>query len=144
MELTNIQKCLEEFLSKKDLKLFEVSYFKKDSILQVMLDESLDLDNIEIISNEISSYLDTIDIDLDSYLLDVTTVGSERPIRNESELKDSVGSYIYIKTKEEELNGTLEKFEEGILTISYKEKTKNKIKTISYTDIKKIRHAIKF
>ena len=88
--------------------------------------------------------MDKYDDEFDEYLLDVSSVGLERPIRSEEELKEAIGSYIYVKTSKREIYGSLKSFKEGILVIKHKEKNLSVESTINYKDIKKVRYAVKF
>ena len=145
MKLDNIKSKLEEFLSQKQLKLFEIDYNKSDQTLQILLDEKLDMDRLEEISNEISNYLDQFDDEFEeNYILDVSTVGAERPIRNEDELRAAVGEYIYVKTKDSEYYGTLLDYTDGIIHLDVKDKTRNINVSVDYEKSKKIRYAVKF
>ena len=144
MDLEKIERELRPFLEEKGHSLYEVKFQKKDSILSVILDESLDMNAIEEVSKEVSDFLDRYDEEMEAYLLDVSTVGIERPIRNAEEVKKAVGSYVFVKTKEEKLQGTLESFENGILTLSYLEKTRKKHKAIPYENVKQMRYAVRF
>jgi len=144
MNLEKLKEEIKNFLKKSGYQLYDVTYQKNDSILSVVLDEVLDLKKVEEISNELSTYMDTIDQDMGNYILDVSTVGCEKPIRNEEEIKKAIGSYIYLKTKEVELNGTLLSFEENVIELEYKDKTRVKKMTINYKDVKQMRYAIKF
>jgi len=145
MDLKLIKEDLNEFCSSKGWHLFEVSYNHKDNAIEVLLDDKFDLDQLENVSNEISSYMDKYDNDIEgNYVLDVSTVGVERPIRNQEELKEAIGQYIYAKTKDDEVYGYLNKFENDVLSIAYKEKTVDKIKNIEYSKLKKVRYAVKF
>ena len=141
MDLSRVKKSLKEFVEEKGMKLFEVTYHKKDATLSVLLDEKLNMDELEKISQEISDHLDRFD---DNYLLDVSTVGVERPIRNEEELLEAIGAYIYVKTKEREYYGTLKSFEEGTLLLETKEKNRTKDVSVDYSQIKRIRYAVQF
>ena len=145
MDLTEIEKDLNNYLSEKNLKLFEMKYYKSDATLSVLLDEQLEMDNLEKISAEISDLLDKYENDFeDNYILDVSTVGAERPIRNEEELIKAIGEYIYVKTKEDEVYGYLKKYENGVMSVEYKFKNTDKIKNIEYSKTKKVRYAVKF
>ncbi|MBQ1534357.1 MAG: hypothetical protein IIZ64_06045 [Erysipelotrichaceae bacterium] len=145
MDLSRVKKSLKEFVEEKGMKLFEVTYHKKDATLSVLLDEKLNMDELEKISQEISDHLDRFDDEFDdNYLLDVSTVGVERPIRNEEELLEAIGAYIYVKTKEREYYGTLKSFEEGTLLLETKEKNRTKDVSVDYSQIKRIRYAVQF
>lgn len=144
MNIKELKEKLETFIETKSLHLFDLEYSKKDNILTVLIDETLSLDELEVLSNEISKFMDEYDEELDAYILDVCNVGAERPIRNSKEIKEALGSYIYVKTKDKEYNGTLDKYEDNVLTISYKDKTRNKVVTVNENEIKKIRYAVSF
>ena len=145
MNTDKIKKEIEGFLSSRGMKLFDLQYSKKDQTLTVLLDEKLAMDELEEVSNEISQLLDKYEDEfVDNYFLDVSTVGAERPIRNEEELKDAVGEYIYVKVKGNEYYGTLHSFENETLTLKVKDKTREKDVLIEYPQIKKVRYAVKF
>lgn len=145
MDLSKVKKSLQEFTAEKGMKLFEVSYHRKDATLSVLLDEKLNMDELEKISEEISDHLDRFENEFDdNYLLDVSTVGVERPIRNEQELLEAIGAYIYVKTKEKEYYGTLKSFAEGKLLLETKDKNRTKDVSVDYSQIKKMRYAVQF
>ena len=145
MKLDSVKAKLEDYLKENDLKLFEISYSKKDETLSILLDEKLDLDKLEEISNDISNYLDQYEDEFeDNYILDVSTVGAERPIRNEDELNKAVGEYIYVKTKEVEYYGTLLDYTDGIIHLEVMDKTKKKNVSVDYSKTKQVRYAVKF
>ncbi|MDO4198582.1 MAG: hypothetical protein Q4D13_06315 [Erysipelotrichaceae bacterium] len=145
MELKKIESDLKTFLDEKGRHLFEVKYHKKDTTLSILLDDTLNMDELEKISEELSEYMDKYEDEFeDNYILDVSTVGVERPIRNEDDLIKAVGSYIYVKTKENEYNGTLKEYKDGIMTLEVKDKTRKKDVSIEYKNTKKVRYAVEF
>ena len=145
MDIKVIEKDLNEFLTGKNLHLFEVKYFKSEQTLSVVLDDKIEMDELELVSNDVSKILDKYEDDFDTnYILDVTTVGVERPIRSEEELIKAIGEYIYVKTKDDEIYGYLKKYENGVLSIDYKQKNIDKIKNVEYAKVKKMRYAVKF
>ena len=145
MNLDKIKEVLEDFLKEKHLKLFEITYRKSDLVLSVLLDETLNMEELEKISGEISDLLDRYEDELpDNYFLDVSTVGVERPIRNEEELKGAVGKYIYVKTKDAEYYGTLHAYADGILSLDVRDKTRTKNVSLEYAKTKKVRYAVEF
>ena len=145
MNLETIKKDLEEYITKKDLKLFEINYSKADQTLGIILDEKLNMDELEDVSNDLSTYLDKYDKEFDdNYILDVSTVGVERPIRNEDELIQAINSYIYVKTKENEYNGTLKSYENGQMKLECMDKTRTKEVVVDYKQTKIVRYAVNF
>ena len=145
MNTEKIRNVLTGFVNEKGMKLFDIEYKKSDQTLTVLLDEKLDMDALEKISGEISSFLDQYEDEFaDNYFLDVSTVGVERPIRNEEEVRYAVGEYIYVKTKDNEYYGTLTSFNNGMMNLKVKDKTREKDVSIEYSKTKKVRYAVKF
>ena len=144
MDLKKIETELKDFLREKELTLYELNHIKKDNILQVVLDESLDMEQIEAVSSEVSDFMDRYEDELDAYLLDVCTAGIERPIRGDEEMKKAVGSYVNVKTKENVYEGTLTEVTEEELRLSVKDKTRDKLITVPKKQVKKMRYAVKF
>ena len=139
MNLEEIRTLLQDFIESKKHKLFDIEYHKGDQTLTVLLDE------LESISGEISSFLDQYEDKMpDNYFLDVSTVGAERPIRNEKELMEALGEYIYVKTKDKEYYGTFTSYNNGVMNLKVKEKTREKDVSVNYQDTKKVRYAVKF
>lgn len=145
MDLKVIENDLKAYLESKNLHLFELKYHKSEQTLSILLDDKLDMDKLEEISTNLSDYMDKYENDIEgNYILDVSTVGAERPIRNEEELMKALGEYIYVKTKDDAQYGYLKKYENGVLSLDYKEKNIDKTKNIEYSKIKKVRYAVKF
>lgn len=145
MNLDIINSDLKDYLKTKDLKLFEVTYHKGDKTLSIILDEKLDMNKLEEVSNDLSTYMDKYADEFeDNYILDISTVGVERPIRNEDELKQAIGSYIYCKGKDFEYNGTLNDYSDGIMKLEYMDKNIKKNASIEYKNVKQVRYAVKF
>ena len=145
MNLENIRNSLNDYCSKNKLKLFDITYSKSEETLSIILDEKFDMNELEKVSNEISTYLDQYEDEfVDNYILDISTVGVERPIRNEEELKAAIGDYIYVKTKEEEYTGTFIDYKDGIILLEIKDKTRIKDIEVDYSKTKIVRYAVKF
>lgn len=144
MEVNTFKEALSKDIESVGYHLYSLTYKKKDNILEVLIDESLDLDGISRLSELISGFMDKYDKDFDEYLLDVSCAGCERRIRNEFELRRAVGEYVHIKTREFEEDGYLKSFENGKVTVEYMDKTRKKAVTVNYDDIKMIRYAVKF
>ena len=144
MEVNTFKEALSKDIESVGYHLYSLTYKKKDNILEVLIDESLDLDGISRLSELISGFMDKYDEDFDEYLLDVSCAGCERRIRNEDELRRAVGEYVHIKTRDFEEDGYLKSFENGKVTVEYMDKTRKKAVTVNYDDIKMIRYAVKF
>lgn len=144
MEIEKLKDNLKRDLKSLGYDLYDVSYQKKDNILSVIVDKQMDLNEVEELSKKVSSIMDLYDEDMDEYLLDVSSVGIEREIRDKKELEKAVGSYIYVKTKELKVYGDLLEFKDDVLTLETKDKNITKKVNINYSDIKFVRYAVKF
>lgn len=145
MKLDNIKNDVNKYLLEKKIKLFDITYNKAESSLCILLDEKLELDKLEEISNDLSIVLDKYDEDFDeNYILDVSTVGAERPIRDKDELANAIGSYIYVQIKNNEYYGNLIEFADEVLVLETKDKTRIVKVSIDYKDVKQVRYAVKF
>ena len=145
MDLQKIKDVLKEYAQNKELDLFDVTYRRSDQILSVTFDEELSMDKLEEISAEVSKLLDAYEDEFDdNYFLDVSTVGAERPIRNEEELNKAVGNYIFVKDKEGEYYGDLISLENGIIRLEVKDKTRTRTVEIDYKNTKEVRYAVRF
>lgn len=145
MDLKKIENDVKEYLSSKNYKLFSMNYHKKDETLEILLDNKMDMDELEAISNDVSKFLDQYENEFDcNYILDLSTVGVEKPIRNLQEANEAISSYVYVKTKDGEYNGTLLSVQDDVMELEVKDKTRNKKVLINYKDAKKMRYAVKF
>lgn len=144
MNIKELKENLKRDLTSLGYELYDVSYSKSDKTLSVVIDKNMDLKEIESISKKVSKIMDLYDEDMDEYLLDVSSVGVERPIKSEEEMSKAIGSYIYVKTKDEKIYGDLKSYKEGILTLETKDKNLTKEIKINYADIKIARYAVKF
>ena len=146
MDLKRISEVLKAFAKEKGYQIYDISYHKKDQTLSVLFDEQLSLDEIEERSALISAFLDDYEEEFpDQYLLDVSTAGAERAIRDEDELKQALGGYIFVKDKEKnEYTGTLKSYDEGIMVLEVMDKNRTREVTVPYANVRKVRYAVKF
>lgn len=144
MEIKELKEKLGNDLLSLGYKLYDCYFEKKEHILHVVIDAKMDMNQIEELSKKVSEIMDLYDGDMDEYMLDVSTVGIEKEIRSEDELKEAVGSYIYVKTKELKVYGDLESFDGNILILKTKDKNITKTVKVNYSDVKYVRYAVKF
>ncbi len=144
MEIKELKEKLGNDLLNLGYKLYDCYFEKKEHILHVVIDAKMDMNQIEELSKKVSQIMDLYDEDMDEYMLDVSTVGIEKEIRNLDELKDAIGSYIYVKTKELKVYGDLESLEGNILTLKTKDKNITKTIKVDYSNVKYVRYAVKF
>lgn len=145
---------LEPILNADGIELFDVTYKKegKDYFLRILIDRMdgayLDLDMIVNVSEKISSILDEKDLITTNYMLDIASVGAEKPLKVEL-LEKYINQFVNLKLDNavdglNELEGTLESVKDDIVTINTKIKTRSKSVEITKSNIKKARLAINF
>lgn len=144
MEIKDLNEKLAYELDLLGFKLYECYYEKKNNILHVSIDASLDMNEIEEISKKVSEIMDKYDEDMDAYMLDVSSCGIEKKIRNADEIKEAIGSYIHVKGKGFKYYGDLEDFDGAVITLKTMEKNISKTIKINYSDVKAVRYAVKF
>ena len=124
-----------------NMKSLQVSIMKGDG--------TMDLDSCAMISEQLSAMLDEKDLIKHEYYLEVCSPGAERELRNFEEVKAAVGEYVYVKLKNVmakgiyEVLGTLEKCEEGMLSMTYMDKASKRKIDIAYDNVALIRLAVK-
>lgn len=152
MELEALKKPIESKLSELGYELYLLKSRKegKNLVLEIVIDrvEPINMDDIVNVSNVLNALLDELDPFEEPYLLDVSSLGAEKPLKVEK-LKDYIGSYIHLHmiNPVDGLNiveGTLENVDDEKLTISYKVKTRVKQLSTLLNNIYQIRLAIKF
>ena len=152
MDINYLKPLLEKKLEEAGYELVEIKSRKEkgDLILSIVVDrvEPIDMNAIVEVSNLLSSYLDEVDESNEAYLLDVSSLGAEKPLKIE-DLDKYVSRYVNVHvTNPIEGNnifeGELSEVNKDSITITYKIKTRAKKVVILLSNIYKIRLAIKF
>ena len=145
MNLENIKKIIEPALATEKLSLYSLKIKQEFgmNILEVLVDgDKLDSDTLSTVNQKIN---DLIDSELpEDYYLEVSSPGAERDIRSLEEANRFIGKYVFFKTNSMEHEGTLEKITGETLSIKVNLKGRFKTFEINYSDIIKLRLAIKF
>ena len=152
MDIKFIESKLKEKTSQLGYEFVSLSSRKEkgDLILSIVVDkvEPIDMNAIVSLSEELSKYLDEIDNSNEPYILDVSSLGAEKPLKIES-LKDYVGRYIHVHVTnpikgENIFEGDLVEVKEDEITVAVRNKTRVNNIVILLSNIYKIRLAIKF
>ena len=129
-----------------------VSYVREQgtNVLRVSIDRDdvISLDDIIKVNDIISPILDEADLIQSEYMLDVTSLGAEKPI-DVSRLEKYVGKYVNVHLSNPYkganiLEGDLTSVNDDKVVISYREKTRLINAEIDRKVIDKARLAIKF
>ena len=152
----NLEKQVYELIEKpiKALGYTEVyvSYVREqgNNVLRVSIDRDdvISLDDIIKVNDIVSPILDEADLIQGAYMLDVTSLGAEKPI-DVSKLEKYLNRYVNIHLShpykgENILEGDLTYVDENKVIISFREKTRLINAEIERKHIDKARLAIKF
>ena len=147
---------LEKLVSQKlqeigyELVSLSTRYEQGEKILAIVVDrvEPIDMSAIVEVSHSLNEYLDELNPFEDSYTLDISSLGAEKPLKIE-QLDKYVNSYVHVHLTnpvqgENIYEGTLVSLDEEKITLSYRVKTRIKTVDIQKANISKIRLAIKF
>ena len=152
MDINRIKPLLEKKVNELGFELVSINrkIEKGDVLVSVVVDriEPIDMDTIVKLSQDLSSYIDSIDDSDEKYFLDISSLGAEKPLKIEN-LKDYVGRYVNVHVNNaiegnNIFEGDLLEVMEDSLTLSYRIKTRVKTVVILLSNIYKIRLAIKF
>lgn len=152
--LEKVKSYIEPLVNDRGLYLDKFSYEKrgKDYYLVIYVekeDDVITLDEVCEVSEVISNKLDEIDLINDNYILDVSTSGAEKPIKDFSKFDKYIGKYISVKLQNpvegnNSYTGTLEEVSEDKIKMSYKVKTRTKFVELLKENITKANLAVKF
>ncbi|AVQ99080.1 ribosome maturation factor RimP [Oceanobacillus sp. M65] len=147
------EELLRPILEPKNLELVDVEYVKegKNWFLRVYIDKpgGVDITECGEVSEELSEKLDNTDPVKEAYFLEVSSPGVERPLKTQEDFKNNVDNNIFVKLYEpiegeKEYEGILKSFDNDLLTIEYKVKTRKKQVELPYDKIAKARLAVMF
>lgn len=152
MDLNNLKPQLEKRINELGYDLVSLSSKKEkgDLVVSIVVDkvDPIDMNEIVSLSEKLSAYMDEIDNSETPYLLDISSLGAEKPLKVEN-LKDYVGRYVNVHVNnaingENIFEGDMVEVTEDSITIEYRIKTRVKKVVILQSNIYKIRLAIKF
>ncbi|MFA6850671.1 MAG: ribosome maturation factor RimP [Selenomonadaceae bacterium] len=92
---------VKDLLSEKELELVNVEYVKeRDWYLRVFIDKNggIEIDDCQQLSEQIENKLDEMDFIKDSYILEVSSPGLDRVLKNEKDFEHELGKMVDITT----------------------------------------------
>lgn len=147
MDLEIVRKIMQEYCDENNLSLYDVKFVREYGYLtlQVLIDkkDGIDVDTLALANDYLSSKLDQYDNDLEEYMLEVSSPGSEKALRNATEISESITKYVHVEVDKMVYEGYLVDFKDNILTLKINLKGRIKMVNISYDDVLKIRLAVK-
>ena len=153
-QISALREWITAIVEQNGMLVYDISWQPMGNMksLQVSImkgDGTMDLDSCAMISEQLSAMLDEKDLIKHEYYLEVCSPGAERELRNFEKVKAAVGEYVYVKLKNVmakgiyEVLGTLEKCEEGMLSMTYMDKASKRKIDIAYDNVALIRLAVK-
>lgn len=149
----SVEIIVNPILEELSLELVDIEFKKegKNWFLRVFIDSDsgVDLEDCTKVSERLSEKLDKEDPISQAYYLEVSSPGAERPLKKKQDISKAVGKNVYVTTYapiegEKAFEGKLVSFNEEILTIEYKIKTRVKTLEIPYSQVAKARLAVVF
>lgn len=119
------------YLEENGFQLVDVEYVKEGSnrFLRLFVDKEggIDIEDCGRISEFVSKKLDEIDPISESYFLEVSSPGAERPLKTPQDVAKAEGRQVYVTTYEQingmkEFEGRLQSFDGKTLTIDMNRK----------------------
>ena len=152
MNLERIKPLLEEKLTGMGYDLYSLSFKvnKGEKTLTVVVDkvEPINMNEIVKVSEALSAYLDTIDESNDPYMLEVSSLGAEKPLKVEA-LANYIDRYVEVRminpiNGENIYLGFIRSVSDDSINLEIRIKSRIKEINIAKSNISKIRLAIKF
>ena len=152
MDLNKVKSIIEPVITSLGYELYSINVKNElgDLILDIVVDrvKPIDMDAIVEVTNKINEVLDETDPIEEEYMLSISSLGAEKPLKIEC-LKDYVGEYINLHlinpiNGENIYEGTIESVNDNVLTLTYRIKTRTKSIDVNFSNIYKVRLAIKF
>lgn len=151
-----VRPVVESIIDEHSDMLVDMEYIKEKSqnYLRIYVDRepnSIDIDEIAVLSELISEKLDTLDPDPlpDPYILELSSPGAERPIKTKADWEKALNDYIHVglyqKIEDKKMyEGTLKSYNDDEIILEVKDKTRRKTLTVPRKLIANIRFAIEF
>ena len=120
------EELLQPLVDAHGFELVDVEYVKEAGnwYLRAYIDKpgGIAVDDCEVISRALSDKLDEEDYIEDSYILEVSSPGLDRPLKKEKDFARSMGRLVEVRTyrpidKQKEFTGILKEFNKDSFTI---------------------------
>ena len=126
------EELLAPIVELNGFELVDVEYVKEAGnwYLRGYIDKpgGITVNDCETVSRAFSDKLDENDFIEDSYIMEISSPGLDRPLKKEKDFKRSIGEEVEIRTyraidRQKEFTGILKGFDENTVTIIYEDET---------------------
>ena len=144
-----IEPACQKLAEQHGFELVDVEYVKEGGswYLRAYIDKpgGITVNDCEAVSRAFSDKLDENDFIEDSYIMEISSPGLDRPLKKEKDFARSMGKLVEIRTyrpieKQKEFCGILNAYDESSVTID----EDGQLRTFDKKDIALIRLAIEF
>ena len=152
MDLVKVKSIIEPVINELGYELYSLNIKHElgDLILDVVVDRvaPINMDDIVSVTDKINEVLDETDPISEEYMLSISSLGAEKPLKV-NDLHKYVGEYIHLHLTnpingENIYEGEIKEVNEDSLTLTYRIKTRSKNIDVNFSNIYKVRLAIKF
>lgn len=147
MDLEKVKELVLGVIENTPYILYDVKEDKigNDVILQIFIDkdEAITIDELAVLNEKITPLLDQIDSSWPPYLLEVSSPGAEKELRNFEELKKALNKYVHIEVENGIYEGYLEEVNADSIVVKINIKGRIKKQKINFNDINFMRLAVK-
>ncbi len=121
-----VERFLEPIMKEHQFELVDVEWVKEAGTwyLRAYVDKEggISVDDCEIVSRQLSDWLDKEDFISESYILEVSSPGLGRPLKKEKDFARSIGKDVDVKLyrardKRKDFTGVLKAYDENTVTI---------------------------
>lgn len=153
--IETVRELVMPILNTNHFQLVDLEYVKEGQswFLRVYIDKpgGINIEECALVSDLLGEQLDQADPDPipQAYVLEVSSPGAERPLKNEADYQAAMDQYIHVSLyaaidKKKFYEGFLRQLSAEELTLDYKDKGRPKQITIPRKNIAKARLAIEF
>lgn len=146
MNIENIKLRINEYIKDKPFTLYDVreTTIFDSHALEILIeneDAPISTEDITYVHRYLMSLPD--EVIPDSLMIEVSSVGLERPLVSDEDYTKAIGKYIFITSDFYKGYATLNAFDNHEITITFSQKTKQKKMTIPLQAISHARRAVK-
>lgn len=95
----NLRKAIEETVASCGIEFFDAEFVGKTLRVLITKPEGITVDICANVSQQLSQRLDTENLILDRYFLEVSSPGIERKLRNQKDFQDNIGKMVSISSR---------------------------------------------
>lgn len=150
-----VRVVVQPIVDEQNLELVDMEFLKegKNWFLRIYIDKpgGIDIEECALISEKVSEALDAIDPDPipQTYFLEVSSPGAERPLKTEADMQNAIGKYVHLSfyqaiDGEKFYEGTLKEVNDDSVVLTIRIKTRTKDIEIERKQIANARLAIQF